>query len=130
VVEDGEPQYAIDRYLGIAMSGTADGQLAFYLPATWQERLRQMFLDAEATIRRKNYAGEPGAHTHIAHAAEGWLHAFGPAWSPTLRVSVPTAVMAIAHAVAVHTDALDLAELIHAWEAAHGVFLRRCHEEP
>jgi len=127
-IEDGEPEREIDRYLGIGLRGGADG-LGFFLPAAWRESVMKMFVNAEATIRRKGYAGEPGAHVHIKHAAEGWLSAFSPAWTPELRDTVPEEVVSIARAAGAHTDGLVHRELVHVWEAAHGVFLRRCHEE-
>jgi hypothetical protein len=102
----------IDRYLGIGLRGGKDGNLEFFLPSSWKERLREMYVRAERTIRKGGYAGEKGACVHILHATESWIMAFAPALTSEPREETIAKIVWLcqsesAHAIYVTPEALE-----------------------
>lgn len=118
----------IDRYLGLGLRGRQDGELEFFLPSSWPERLRIMYLNAEETIRRNGYAGSKGAHTHILHATESWIQAFAPALSAEPRDETINQIIAICHLSARHTGNVDVGMLGRTWNKAQDLWKRKCGE--
>ena len=119
----------IDRYLGLGLRGRQDGELEFFLPSSWPERLRTMYQNAEKHIRRNGYAGSDSAHQHILHATESWIQAFAPALSTEPQDKTLSQIIAICHSSAQHTRAVDAGALGLVWHRAQDWWKRKCSED-
>ncbi len=119
-------EYEVERYLGLGLRGRADGEMEFFLTPSWRERARTMFRNAEEMIRREGYAGKAAAYAHIQHAAESWLQAFSPAWTPELATMAPVELAGIAREVSAHAEGLDVDTLVRVWQSKHEWWQGKC----
>jgi hypothetical protein len=120
--------FEIDRYLGIGLRGGKDGNLEFFLPSSWEERLHEMYVKAERSIRMGGYAGDDGAHTHILHATESWIMAFAPALQYEDEGRTITRIIEICRSVSSHTGAISTSKLAESWCKAKDWWARKCSE--
>lgn len=118
----------VDRYLGLGLRGGGSGQLEFFLPSTWKQRLREMYLRVEETIRRLGYADSEGAHKHILHATEAWIRAFAPALATIPKGATIAEIMDICRHISPHTGAISPGELSKAWGEAVDWWKRKLAE--
>ncbi len=119
--------FEVDRYLGIGLRGGSDGELEFFLPSSWEERIRDMYTRAERKIKLGGYENTPGADKHILHASESWIRAFAPALQYEDKDMITARIVQICQGASRHPmDGPE--ELYDVWDRAQGWWKRKCSE--
>jgi hypothetical protein len=123
-LDDGSPDspgtgHEVDRYLGLGLRGRRDGELEFFLPSSWPERIRMMFVEAERKIEIGGYAGSDAAHRHIFNATAAWLRASAPAWNADVEEEVAAVIIDTCRSVSRHANHMHKEALMETWRGAY-----------